>query len=238
MRTLKAALAATVAVAVSGCMTVEDTATRNAPLDSRAIVSTAGSTTTTTTAPAIQAGVPAPQTRSLQFTGFTVDVPPSLRVSEANSFYPTGDIVWRGEPFGDRHAQVASIVSDATRRAFGQTEGATRAVAELKVTRFHALTEKARYTTGGWHEINFVLTVRNADTGALIDGPRMIKTRTTAFGGYRAMEAEAQGMTERVRIVGHLANVLRQEVMGLGPLPLPVERAAPAASSGPVYQPL
>ena len=32
-----------------------------------------------------------------------VEVPRTLSVSEANSYYPSGDIVWREDPLGDRH---------------------------------------------------------------------------------------------------------------------------------------
>ena len=38
-----------------------------------------------------------------------VDIPPGLSVSEANAYYPFADIVWRGDPPGNRHAQIARL---------------------------------------------------------------------------------------------------------------------------------
>jgi len=45
-----------------------------------------------------------------------IDVPRTLEVSEKNRFYPGGDIVWRGEPMGDRYMQVGAIFEDAATR--------------------------------------------------------------------------------------------------------------------------
>jgi hypothetical protein len=42
--------------------------------------------------------------------------------------------------------------------------------------RFHALTERARYTIGGQHEIEFVYSVRHAETGAILSGRRRRST--------------------------------------------------------------
>ena len=42
-----------------------------------------------------------------QVAEIRVNVPRTLKVSEANTFLPKADIVWRGEPRADRHAQVA-----------------------------------------------------------------------------------------------------------------------------------
>jgi hypothetical protein len=54
---------------------------------------------------------------------FTVSVPRSLKVNERNRYYPQGDIVWRGEPMGDRHAQVKAIFEAGLRGAASQVEG-------------------------------------------------------------------------------------------------------------------
>ena len=40
-------------------------------------------------------------------------MPRSLKVSEANTFKPRADIVWRGEALGDRYQQVEAIFADA-----------------------------------------------------------------------------------------------------------------------------
>lgn len=36
-------------------------------------------------------------------------VPSDMTVSEANSYYPIADIVWRGDPLGNRAQQISSI---------------------------------------------------------------------------------------------------------------------------------
>lgn len=149
-----------------------------------------------------------------------VEVPPNLRVSEANRFYPMADIVWRGDPPGDRYEQVRAILTDAF--GFG-TSGMTSGqgvIVEATVRRFHALTEKTRYTVGGVHAIHFDLTVRDAATGQVIDGPRLVKVDVPAWGGNRAIAEERAGRTQRVVIVEGLAQAIRRD--------LSVEVAVPA----------
>lgn len=156
-----------------------------------------------------------------------IDVPGSLRVSEANRFYPIADIVWRGEPPGDRRAQVRAIFAEGLARGAAGLTAGTPAVAEVEVLRFHSLTEKARYTVGGVHSIRFLLTLRDPATGAVLDGPRRVVADARASGGARAMAEEAQGRTQRVLIVEDLARVFRRELAGGGA----PARAAPAPAA-------
>ncbi|MEL6451319.1 MAG: DUF6778 family protein [Pseudomonadota bacterium] len=142
----------------------------------------------------------------------TVRVPRSLSVSEANRYLPTGDIVWREDPIGDRHAQVATIFYGAMVKGTEALDGDRAVNLDIEVSRFHALTEKARYTTGGVHNINFLLTLRDAETGAPLGEPRRIRADLDAFGGQQALQAEARGLTQKVRITNHLAEVIRQEL--------------------------
>ncbi|MEM8579070.1 MAG: DUF6778 family protein [Pseudomonadota bacterium] len=184
---------------VSACGGV-DTATRNAPFEH--------------IAPAIaQQGV-APEAimSAISIASIRVDVPRSLSVSEANSYYPRGDIVWRGEVFGDRHAQVKSIFEDAFNRTAASLSGETAIAVEARVARFHGITEKARYRTGGVHNIAFDLTFRDAATGEILGETRRVVADLAALGGRAAIEADRRGQTQRVRIVAHLAEVLRQEM--------------------------
>jgi hypothetical protein len=142
----------------------------------------------------------------------TVIVPSELRASEANVFYPLADIVWRGEPLGNRHEQVRQIFRDASGTA---TDGMTRgrpAVVELAVTRFHSVTEKTRYSIGGVHSMHFMLTVRDAQSGEVLDGPRPVVADVRAVGGARALAEDAAGRTQRVVVVERLVQVLRREL--------------------------
>ena len=83
---------------------------------------------------------------------------------------------------------------------------------DIRVERFHAMTEKARYTTGGVHSITFAMQIRDFTTGAAIGEVRLVKADLNAFGGQQASRAEASGLTQKVRITNHLAEVIHQEL--------------------------
>ena len=142
----------------------------------------------------------------------TVLVPRSLKVSERNSYLPRGDIVWREDPIGDRHAQVQKIVQDAMVRGVSPLSGPVKADLEIVVKRFHALTEKARYTTGGVHAITFDMVLKDPVTGEQLTPPREVRADLEAFGGQQAINAEARGQTQKVRITDHLTWVIQQEL--------------------------
>jgi hypothetical protein len=139
-----------------------------------------------------------------------VTVPRSLSVSDSNVMRPTADIVWQEDPAGDRHAQVQTILTGALQPVVATLDCATAVRIELEVTRFHALTERARYTIGGSHEIAFDMRVVDARTGALLTPPQTIDLVLDAYGGRRAIEAEAAGQTQRVRITAFLQDWARE----------------------------
>jgi len=141
-----------------------------------------------------------------------VQVPKRLHVSEANLFFPLADIVWRGDARGDRYAQVDAIVTEAAKRATKDMRKGTPVTVEITMTRFHALTEIARYTTGGKYGIGFDLTLRDATTGAVLAGPRHVATGFPASGGQKAVEEEARGRSEKVVITENLEGLIRAEL--------------------------
>ncbi len=193
---------------VSACAVV-DVPSRNTPFEDTAQQSQS--------ATPLQAGKTATDademtTAPVSVEAVTVRVPRSLRVSESNSFLPAGDIVWRGDPIGDRHAQVQTIVQTALERGVAPLDGKVPVDLDVEVMRFHALTEKARYTTGGTHAITFKLTVTSTETGAVLMPTRRIRADLPAFGGQQALNAEMRGQTQKVRITNHLAEVIRQEL--------------------------
>jgi hypothetical protein len=162
------------------------------------------------------AAIDAPQVQPAQqnytVTEINVSVPRTLRVSERNSFYPGGDIVWREDPIGDRHQQVADIVYAGLAKGAEALDGLRPVILDVEVTRFHALTEKARYTVGGVHAIQFMLTIRDAETGAVIEPEKKVVADFPALGGMAAIAAEQRGMTQKVRITGQLAHVIKEEL--------------------------
>jgi hypothetical protein len=141
-----------------------------------------------------------------------VTVPRTLKVSEANRYYPVSDIVWRGDPLGDRYEQITAIFQDAMQRGTKDMNGLVPVSLDIEVMRFHSLTEKTRYTVGGVHSITFALSLRNADTGLALGERRIVKADLPGFGGQRAIDAERKGQTQKVRITAHLANVIRTEL--------------------------
>ncbi len=141
-----------------------------------------------------------------------ITVPRTLTVSEANSYYPMGDIVWRGDAYGDRHAQIEAILRDSMAMATTDRSGARAALVEITLHRFHALTEKTRYSVGGVHTIRFDLTFRDPDTGQALAPTQSIRADLKGYGGDRAMQAERAGLTQKRRITHHLANVIRAEL--------------------------
>jgi hypothetical protein len=140
-------------------------------------------------------------------------VPAELRVSERNSYYPFADIVWRGDPVGDRHAQIAALFREAgDRLAAPAGDGQRPVIAEVTLLRFHGVTERTRYSVGGVYAIRFMLAVRDAATGELIEPPRLVATSHPAPGGQAAVELERAGQTERVRVIDHLAFAIAREL--------------------------
>ena len=142
-----------------------------------------------------------------------ISVPDSLSVSEANIYYPSADIVWRGDDYGERHQQVKAIFEDAMTQGLQGLHGNRAVIVDIEVKRFHSLTERARYTIGGVHSIKFVMTLHDAQTGALIGEPRLVVADLKGFGGKKAVAAEHRGVTQKVRIKAHLARVIQHELI-------------------------
>jgi hypothetical protein len=138
------------------------------------------------------------------FAELVVNVPRTLSVSEAHGIKPRADIVWREDAPSDRYVQVEGIMRDALAPALRSMQGDVPVQVVVELTRFHALSERSRYTIGGQHEIEFVYVVRHAETGALLAGPEAVDLTFRALGGQRAVEAEQQGITQRVRITERL----------------------------------
>jgi len=136
----------------------------------------------------------------------TVVVPESLLVSEANILVPLADIVWRGDAPGDRHDQVRALFETALPPA-GPSDGMP-VHAVIEVTRFHGLTERARYLTGGRYAISFVLTLTDPATGTVIAPPRLVRADLRAFGSPAGLAADS----EKALILRHLTGVLAAEL--------------------------
>lgn len=143
-------------------------------------------------------------------TDVQVVVPDYLVVSEADVYLPKADIVWREDPIGDRRAQVKEIVENALRQGTTPLQGNRKVIIAARVNMFHALTEKARNSLGGKHNVQFDFVLLDAETRQPITAVQNIDASFKAYGGRKAYQAERRGETQKVRITQHVADeVLR-----------------------------
>ena len=76
----------------------------------------------------------------------------------------------------------------------------------------------------------FDLTVVDASTGAVIDGPRRVKADARAAGGQAAIAEEQAGRTQKVVVTEKLVETLRRELSGPVTDPSLVARAVQSPS--------
>lgn len=207
MKNFRIVMLAIAAVAVSACAGPQ-TASRNA---------------TSAVAPN-QVGLAQPSNANTQFgtanvyvpnvniAKITVDVPKTLSVSEKNSYYPKGDIVWRGDIYGDRYEQVRAIMEQSAQNAAANLKGSRPVHMHIQVTRFHGLSEKARYNTGGVHNMNFFVTLFDPVTGATIRPAREVVSNLDALRGEEAIQADRRGDTQKHRVTSFLSQVMQTEL--------------------------
>lgn len=150
--------------------------------------------------------------RSYSIASFTFAASPDLTVSEAESFYPFADVVWRGDPPGDRVAQIGAMFQTAAARNEGVLQGDIPVAVRVQLVRFHGVTDRTRYTVGGVYNIVFDLTVIDARTGAILEPTRRVSSDLDAPGGTRAPQLERDGLTQKVRVTSHLTSLLRAEL--------------------------
>jgi len=200
MTYLKCTIAAVLALSVSACSTVE-TVARNVPLDT---VGFGGPVQTIE--------------RDYRVNNFSFGVPSNLQVSEGNGYYPLTDIVWRGDPIGDRPAQVGAMFDVAMTRNKSTLNGSIPVDVQFELVRFHGVTERTRFSVGGVYNIIFKMTVLNAETGDILEPARRVEANLSAPGGTAAILAEQRGQTEKVRVTDFLTQVLRDELTGQGTL--------------------
>lgn len=84
-------------------------------------------------------------------------------------------------------------------------------ILQINVQVFHAQTPLVRSTFGGEHAIEFTFLLYDVTTGALVYGPASRDLTFAAYGGRRAVEAEAMGLTHRARIEAWVHNLMISE---------------------------
>jgi len=196
MKMLKIISVMALGLGVAGCASV-DTVSRNAPIEAPGLGTQRFAVA-----------------RDYVVENVTFSAPSDLRVSESNSYYPNADVVWRGDPIGDRIDQIGSLFKVATERNATELTGNVPVIVDFQLVRFHGVTERTRFSVGGVYNIEFMMSVRNAITGEVIEAPRFIEADLSAPGGIAALILEQKGQTEKVRVTDYLTQVLRDELSG------------------------
>ncbi len=160
------------------------------------------------------------QAASWRLAMVDVAAPETLTTSDTDGYVPNFDIVWHGEPAGDRRAQAAAIVTEGIERgARSALHGRKSVRISATITQFHAITPTVRKMDGvGVHNIQYTIQVFDAHSGAALTEPQNIKAEFPALTGKTGDEADARGLTQRVQIVNHIAAVT-QNWLGQGPDP-------------------
>lgn len=160
------------------------------------------------------------QAASWRLAMVDVAAPETLTTSDTDGYVPNFDIVWHGEPAGDRRAQAAAIVTEGIERgARSALHGRKSVRISATITQFHAITPTVRKMDGvGVHNIQYTIQVFDAHSGAALTEPQNIKAEFPALTGKTGDEADARGLTQRVQIVNHIAAVT-QNWLGKGPDP-------------------
>lgn len=136
----------------------------------------------------------------------TVFVPEELTTTEANRLFPEADIVWHGDPVGDRKAQVARIMDDGITAGTVGLDGPRHVDLDVRLVEFHAVSPAAvSRAPSAVHNISFVIHARDNQTGEIIAGPDLIDAQLEAYVGAFAAAAAIEGRTQKVRITNHLA---------------------------------
>ncbi len=144
----------------------------------------------------------------------------SLTVTQSPSrrYPPTTELVWYGDPPGDRKAQVETLMADAVRAgAADALVGSQPVTISLNITEFHAMTPRARATELqlGVHEIMFDISVIDS-SGATIASETGVRADLQAFSGASAVQAEKLGQGQKIRIQSRVAQVIRAWLVAAG----------------------
>ena len=143
-----------------------------------------------------------------------VDIPESMKVNTNGDVrYPdSSELVWWGDPPGDRKAQVAALLEDAVRAgALDALTGQRGVTFKVNVNQFHAMTPRARATDLqlGVHEMQFDFSVVDAQSGEVLASEPGVNADLRAFSGSQALLAEQAGQGQKIRIQTRVAQVVR-----------------------------
>lgn len=149
------------------------------------------------------------ETRNWRVAEVDVNVPETLTTSEENSYVPNFDIVWHGDPAGDRREQAAAILREGITRGAQGLRGRERVRIVATLVQFHGITPIVRQNlqSSGVHNIQYQIQVFDLRTGQPLTESQLIKADLPALVGQAGDEADEQGLTQHVQVVNHIAAV-------------------------------
>lgn len=152
--------------------------------------------------------VEAAQASQWRVRDVTVSVPETLTTSDENSPIPSADIVWQGEPAGDRRAQVAAILREGITAGSTGLGGKQPVTIAATVTKFHAITPEGErlirtFSNAGVDNIAYTVQVFDARSGAALTQPQAISA-----------PMPASSASNRAEIVAHIAAVTQNWLGG------------------------
>jgi hypothetical protein len=151
-------------------------------------------------------------TRDYQLTGVTFAAQDGLTVSEGATLFPVADIVWRGDPPGPRIPQIGAMFRVAGNQAMTMIQGHRPVIVDIVLTRFHGQTERTQASIGGTYDIQFLMTVRDGQTGAVLQPQRLVVAVLPEPGGSAFFQLMQSGQTPKVRVTSFLAQTLRAQL--------------------------
>ncbi len=165
-------------------------------------------------------GQPASQVAAWSLGGVNVNISNGLTVTQSPTrrYPPLSELVWYGDPSGDRKAQVIALMADAVRAgAADALAGSQPVTIRLNITEFHAMTPQARSSELqlGVHEIMFDISVIDA-SGATVASEAGVRSDLKALSGAAAVEAEQLGQGQKIRIQSRVAQVIRAWLVTAG----------------------
>ncbi|MBK0328359.1 hypothetical protein I5535_13795 [Rhodobacteraceae bacterium F11138] len=156
-------------------------------------------------------------TSNWRVSNIAVSVPDSLTVSEENTFTPDADIVWHGDPAGDRYAQVQAIITKAARDATAGMRGGQPVALGITVQEFHGVTPIAMARSPeAVYNIRFTAQITDARTGAALTPPTLIQADLPAKVREDGVNAMQFGPSQKEQVIAHVSATL-QGWLGIGP---------------------
>lgn len=151
--------------------------------------------------------------RDYSLESMTFSTLEGITVSEEEIFYPGGDVVWRGDPPGDRLLQIQAMFEEAASRNIAALNGSVPIDIDVVLVRFHGVSNRTLYTIGGVYHIVFDLTIRAAGTDVALEPTRRVAGQLDAPGGELAARNEAAGQTQKVRVTDYLTGFLNTQLI-------------------------